>query len=342
VVAESGDWSEALAKAKNQMRHSRADILKPRTHAARLEVCRFDGLETAPEEEPVDASEDAVQEHVDDDHADEEETGADILPPDDVVADEPEPVVTLATAYESYRDAGGNRVVADRVLTHLGGWDVEAIDRAVIIKTARELYPKASQAERAELVHDPLEEILGGILRAPPVAPPAPPGPVRTEPDWWGLGHRRSEEEERQYWYDVAAASDTYGQDTWASISKPVGPPPDPEIDQRYVPNLFKTGSPKQWADYRVRKFMRGLPFRRQQIHPDPVSHERQNGLAGEARRRFYCEEVWAPYGAPVIMTDGTLYAPPAPPEMGRPRKHADNAAKMRAYRQRKKEENRT
>ena len=38
---------------------------------------------------------------------------------------------------------------------------IDQLDRSTIVDAGRRLYPKCLQSERAELVHDPLEEIVG-------------------------------------------------------------------------------------------------------------------------------------------------------------------------------------
>jgi hypothetical protein len=67
---------------------------------------------------------------------------------------------------EIYRARGGNRVLEDKVFDHFASTDVEQITRETVINAARKLYPKHSQALRAELVTDPMDEILGHVIRA--------------------------------------------------------------------------------------------------------------------------------------------------------------------------------
>ena len=71
------------------------------------------------------------------------------------------------------------------MLAELGEVPIEEFDRATIIAVARRLYPRSSQVERAELLIDPMEEILG-LARSRAAPKPATKqrrfGPL---PEYW-------------------------------------------------------------------------------------------------------------------------------------------------------------
>jgi hypothetical protein len=93
-----------------------------------------------------------------------------------------EATATLAEAYEHYRERGGNRALSSELLAHLGPTPIDQIDREVLIAAARELYPRSTQDERARLVYDPVDEIIGIGFSTSPASPPPVSGLVRRNP----------------------------------------------------------------------------------------------------------------------------------------------------------------
>ena len=158
-AAETGDWSGALAKAKQRLRTSGAKIVARRAQKERS-ISRAGENET-PEVDSLDTRPDRVEELIEDEFSED----ADPLPSDEeekVLAQaDKRPAVTLAELYRGYLERGGNRRLTKRVLDHLGSVSIDQIDRSAIIDAGLKLYPRSSQAERTELVHDPLEEIVG-------------------------------------------------------------------------------------------------------------------------------------------------------------------------------------
>ena len=75
--------------------------------------------------------------------------------------------ITLAKAYKKYQKRGGNRSLPDRILAKFGQTRIDSLDRATLREATRKLYPKLSEAERAELVYDPIDEIVGLDRSAP-------------------------------------------------------------------------------------------------------------------------------------------------------------------------------
>jgi hypothetical protein len=250
-ATETNDWSEAVAKAKTQLRKSGAKIFASRVPKDGPEKI-FQGIEPDTPE-PADAGDDAVQEHVDDGFIED----ADELPTDDqekqLAPVQTSPAVRFAKAYQDYRDRGGNRSLEDRALAYFGPMDIELIDRAAIIAAARKLYPNRSQADRAELVYDPVEEVIAcPRLREPKkkresVETRASDGispelaeriatfnaklakSTKEAMDYLYVlfpGSAPTDEEIREYWARFDRRD--YSGDRWASISKPPGPPPDP------------------------------------------------------------------------------------------------------------------
>ena len=259
-AAESGDWAAAIETAKKQLRKSAAQIEQGRAPREAPEVFKdIGGPLDAPE--PADTSDDPVQEYIEGGVTEDED--GDQLPGDEqeLVPAEPTPVATLAEAYEDYLERGGNRSLQERVLDHFGDMNVEEINRTVVIAASRKLYPGLTQAERAELIVDPLEEIIGGInprtveRTAKPVPAPGSedlgPRPLsgsRSLARWWG---ERARQEQaalekinlwppgKEYpWVELPGAndanlarieatwvrsvySDPNNDDTWARIERP-------------------------------------------------------------------------------------------------------------------------
>src|SRR5262245_54926309 len=131
----TGDWSEGEKKARKHLRESNIKTLLAR--GGRVE------------------NEEAVDNYFRDAFS---ARPHDECPPPKVAE---VVVITLARAYETYQARGGNRALPEHVLKELGETPVEHLDRAIVEEAARKLYPGLSDAERAELVYDPIDEIIG-------------------------------------------------------------------------------------------------------------------------------------------------------------------------------------
>jgi len=104
--------------------------------------------------------------------------------------------ITLAKAYKKYQKRGGNRSLPDRILAKFGQTRIDSLDRATLREATRKLYPKLSEAERAELVYDPIDEIVGLDRGAPKSERPATPG--RYDPYLYWLSRKAEIEAETE------------------------------------------------------------------------------------------------------------------------------------------------
>src|SRR5262245_28210090 len=197
-AAESCDWSDAEKQARRLLGKSGAQIRESRQTQDREKIIAFGEGEEPNAMLGLDAL-DRVEELVEDENDDalpsDEEEGA-------LTATDTQPVVTLSMAYDAYLARGGNRRLPGPALAHLGSRDVTQIDRATVIAAALKLYPKHSPQERAELLYDPLSEVLGGNLKALAPAPVSNlvrrnPGPHKS----WAE-QRAEYERERAEYYD--------------------------------------------------------------------------------------------------------------------------------------------
>jgi hypothetical protein len=257
---KTGNWKphekkarRHLAKSEVQIRTSRKTKQSDRHEPDREDLRARSAPVAAPDEDDLrheDYVEGGLEEHEDALPSDEEE--------ETLTQPASESVVTLSLAYGEYQARGGNRRIPNRALAELGEVPIEDIDRATIIATARRLYPHSSQSERAKLLIDPMEEILG-LARS---RAPKPEIRVATKqrrlgplPEYWFL--RKAEIEaaheklkaELEAAYAAAAAREPdpgewyrmgyedHRENDWASV-KPVGPPsdPPPERDNGWRP----------------------------------------------------------------------------------------------------------
>jgi hypothetical protein len=336
-AAESGDWDEHEARAKAALGKSNKKILAARVPRDRLEKI-FRGLEPDTPEQ-VDASDDPVQEHVDDHYVED----ADPLPSDaEEKAIAPvgrHLVVTVADAYRDYLERGGNRQLPKRVLAEIGSVPVDQLDRPAIVEVGWKLYPKCLKSERVELVYEPLEEIVGfgwnEIVRQGPSL-------QWDECRYWnerkavldaemeaylkrwedGLEKARNDpnaaERERRFWVE----RDMFDRPDWAG-GKPSGPPPDPKPVESYP---IRGSSTSQRLRYKLRGQLSALPHGLEFGSPPiPTAVETYPvtflGYGGQVTGRVAAEPYYGWEKAPV----------------GRPREHRNDAEKMRAYRKRKR-----
>jgi hypothetical protein len=257
-AAESGDWSGATKQAGKMLAKAATEIRNSRQPRDREKVTCFgegEEREVAPDLNP----DDRVEELVEDENDDELPTDA-----EERALGQPEtaPTVTLSAAYDDYLARGGNRRLPKRVLALLGTTNVNQIDRSTIIAAGRELYPSLSQAQRGELVHHPIEEVLGGVRSAERVAAKRHreldakyqgerdrarlaryhAEKAKYQEAWFAhlrgddklyrelglpVGNRISDHE---FWANVAMRDPAWWRANWAGVSnfKPPGPPPDP------------------------------------------------------------------------------------------------------------------
>jgi hypothetical protein len=349
-AAESGDWKAPLAEAKKQLATSGAKILASRAPRDRLERCisRI-GEDEAPEVQ--DASDDKVQEHVDDTYLED----ADPLPSDQEEAalapkEKQAPAVTLADAYQDYRERGGNRPLVKKVLEHLGSTPIDQLDRSAIIAASLQLYPKCLQSERHELVIDPLEEVVCSY-KPPPVRPE---GGFRNNPGAWDeyqyWTNRKVEREVE--WAKVVAAHEWYRKHLWPPLEgvakqtweteeqwqaslDPFGlhhrprwarldPWPERKPDLR-IPDIA-WGTPKEQADHKLRGLLSAT------FHP----YVREDTLTGNEEGGWYLEFGHRPGKKPGRPPEDPYYGY-IPQRRGRPRKAGKLSGAEKAKRHRDK-----
>jgi hypothetical protein len=261
---KTGNWKphekkarRQLAKSGVQIRTSRKTKQPDRHEPDREDLRDRSASAAAPAEGDLrheEYVEDSIEEHEDPLPSDEEESV--------VTGPAGASVVTLSLAYDAYQTHGGNRRIPDRALTEL-------VDRATIIATARRLYPHSSKNERAELLIDPMEEILG-LARS---RAPKPQLQVATKqrrlgplPEYWILRKAELEAAQERFeaewealfaaaaarkpdparWYRDSMLTD-HKESDWTSV-KSVGPPPDPppERDNGWRP--VRTNELYRWA----------------------------------------------------------------------------------------------
>jgi hypothetical protein len=317
--AETGDWSEAEKKAKKQLRKSSIRIL----FAPRPGRPRDDDEERRELEERTRPAkfEETVAEPEPEEQPDEYEIVGELPEEEETEPD----VLTLAQTYEAYRTRGGNRLLPERILEELGETPIDEIDRKVIVEVGRKLYPGLAQSERAELVHDPIEEVVGYVPKASP--PPTrakrkdKKKPGRYDPyAYWLAAKAESKARTERIWAEA-----------WALHSSHVGPLSPSDADawrfkfdehgnvrgrgpRDEVPNRHLPGSARQWWDYQHRGFL--SKHHGTDIRSGPPASKR-------AKPRYD--------------KDGT-YIGYEPGNVGRPRSpnKLSNAEKQRRYRQRK------
>jgi hypothetical protein len=317
---EAGSWSELEKGARKALRKSRIRIL----FSPRLGRPRDDDEERRELEERTRPSkfEETVAEPEPEEQPDEYEIVGE-LPEEE----ETEPgIPTLAEAYEAYRARGGNRLLLERVLEELGETPIDEIDRKVIVEVSRKLYPGLAQSERAELVHDPIEEIVGYVPKASPSSARAKrkdkEKPGRYDPYAYWLGAKA----------ESKARTERIWAEAWALNSSHVGPLSPSDADawrfkfdehgnvrgrgpRDEAPNRYLPGSRRQWWSYQHRGFF--------------SKHHGTDILSGpppskRAKRRYDKAGTYIGY---------------EPGNVGRPRSpnKLSNAEKQRRYRQRKK-----
>jgi hypothetical protein len=260
-AAESGDCSAAEKQARRLLNKSGAQIRNSRQTRDREKIICF-GEGEEPEAGLGLDTDDRVEELI-------EDQNDDALPPDEeeraLSPVETTPATTLSVAYEEYLRRGGNRRIPNRVMVHLGLVSIDRIDRSTIIDAGRKLYPGLPQVDRAELVHDPIEEVLGGARGAAVTAVNkhrALDAKYEGERDRERLARYHAEQQKyRAAWAAWALDDDSRlmrelglplgnrveinwtdkdafdylsdNNDTrWAKISKPSGPPADP-VEQK-------------------------------------------------------------------------------------------------------------
>jgi hypothetical protein len=239
--AKTGNWTAQEKRARRKLRKANAEILARRSPGRPREDAE-ERREIAERTKPG-----SYEENLEADAWLEEEgdfEAAQELPEQDEREEKPE-VVTLELAHIRYRERGGNREIPQRVLGALGSTLVEEIDRSVIIPTARKLYPRWSQSDRAELVIDPLEEILGNCRKPKPPKPQKETRAYDPYAYWLKARDRQSRDmvefeawleemfanakPDPQYWQRVEDLDDRVnGRKRWASIRPTAGPPPAP------------------------------------------------------------------------------------------------------------------
>jgi hypothetical protein len=318
-AAETGDWSAAKKKAKGQIRKSNIRILfsprpgrpldddeERREIVERTRPAKFE--ETVAEPEP-------------EEQPDEYEIVGE-LPEEE----ETEPgIPTVAEAYEAYRARGGNRLLPERILEELGETLIDEIDRKVIVDVGRKLYPGLAQSERAELIHDPIEEVVGYMPKASPPtrAKRNKKKPGRYDPYAYWLGAKAESE----------ARTERIWAEAWALNSSHVGPLSPSDTDawrfkfdehgnvrgrgpRDEAPNRYLPGSRRQWWDYQHRGFLSKHHGTKARLGPPPKSGK----------------------GKAVFDKAGT-YIGHEPGKVGRPRSpnKLSNAEKQKRYREKMK-----
>jgi hypothetical protein len=177
------------------------------------------------------------------------------------------------------------------------------------------LYPRSSQGERAELLIDPMEEILG-LARSRAAPKPATKqrrfGPL---PEYWihrkaelEAAHEKFEAEFRAMATAAAAQEPDPGEwysfwnyesrerDDWASV-KPVGPPPDPALERDNGWRLPRTNELYRWANRGQLSKLHGTETR---FTPRPLdSHRKPKGRPVLQSGRTYLGYESAPVGRP-------------------------------------------
>src|SRR5262245_55756590 len=132
-AVETGDWSAAEQKAGRDLRRVGAEIRARRECAKPEAIRRFEGLE-ADAPEPVDSSEDAVHEFLEDAY----DEDADTLPSDQqeaaLAGDEGDERSFFGDVYTDYCARGGNQRLEGFVLRHLRRVSVEDIDIGFVIE----------------------------------------------------------------------------------------------------------------------------------------------------------------------------------------------------------------
>jgi hypothetical protein len=325
-AAKTGNWTAQEKRARRKLRRANAEMLARRSPGRPREDAE-ERREIADRTQPS-----KFEENLEADARSEEEDEfeeAQELPEEESAAEEKTEVVTLELAYIRYRDRGGNREIFDRVLAELGDTPIEEIDRSVIIATARKLYPKWSQGDRAELVIDPLEEVLG-FARTKRTEPP-PQKEIRAYDAY-------------AYWLKVwdRQLRDIVEFEAWKQemIAKATEKPPDPLYWFR-----MNRWDPIRWTSITSHEAPADPPEKVDNgwrpATNEGIWHHRHRGqlskLHGTEIRFGPPEGRAVPIYAPDAITGDLIYIGHLSAAIGRPRKHEDKAAKQRAYRERKK-----